>query len=110
MTLLGFALLSLGIVMRGLLYPAEHSLSGEYSDRARIFRNPFNAFIYKLVEWVLRIGGSFLLVESFFDFSFSIVGAFIFGVVAFAVAPGLSMLIAITIHPWFKKTLAENNR
>jgi hypothetical protein len=109
MTLLGFTLLVLGIGLKGIMYPAEYSLAGEYSDRARIFRNSFNVIIYTCAEWALRIGGTFILVESFFDFSFSVIGAFIFGILAFMVAPGLSMLVATTIYPWFKKTLAENN-
>lgn len=91
------------------MYPAEYSMAGEYSDRARIFRKSLNVFLYTTAEWILRVGGTFILVESFFDFSFGIVGALVFGFVAFMVAPGLSMLIAMAIYPWFKKTLAENN-
>lgn len=114
MLLIGISMLVVGIALRAFLFPAEYSMAGPREDRASIFLNSGIAMLYWLIEKSLRLGGAFLVAFHFFPVGSTLLGivggGLVFGVLAFAIAPALSMGLAMMIHPYFKSTLDDNNR
>lgn len=112
MIFFGGFILMMDIVLRGFFLPAEYHLdSGGGSDEgASIFFRPSFFILYKFMEKAFRIGGSLIIAFTLFPSMEGIIlKGLVFGVVAFIIAPGLSMLLAIRIHPYFKTTLNKNN-
>lgn len=115
MLIFGLCFLIVNIILRGYLLPAEYHRNegGDPSDGARFFFNPRNVWLYMFAEKTLRLGGTALIVASLFDFSSEwsslILGGIVFGLIAFLVAPGLAMILAMKIHPYFRQTLRDRN-
>mgnify|MGYP001553582446 CR=1 FL=1 len=102
LSIVGGTMIIAGLCLRAFLYPAEISLSGQYTDRARVFFNPWNVFFYKLFEKTFRIGGSLLLVRSIAGSPSSMGGtaaaAISFGLLAFFAAPLLAFLLSRLVY------------
>lgn len=115
MLITGIIVCFLNILFRGFMLPAEYSLGTDHdrTDYARVFFKPVNIAIYWFVERASRWGGTFLIVFSIVGFPHGLMmflGAVLLtGLIACILSPALSMLLAIKIHPYFKKILKDAN-
>ncbi|MEQ5585996.1 hypothetical protein [Klebsiella variicola] len=114
MLVVGIIVFSLNILFRGFMLPAEYSLGADhYTDYPRIFLKPVNIAIYWLIEKASRWGGTFLIVFSIVGFPHGLMlflgASLLTGLIACILSPMLSMLLAVKIHPYFKKTLKNAN-
>ncbi|HCQ8976855.1 TPA: hypothetical protein ACTW9S_004161 [Raoultella planticola] len=115
MLIIGIVVFFLNILFRGFMLPAEYSLGTDHyrTDYARIFFKPVNIAIYWFIERASRWGGTFLIVFSIVGFPHGLMmflgAGLLTGLIACILSPALSMLLAIKIHPYFKKTLKDAN-
>ncbi|MEH6490580.1 hypothetical protein [Halopseudomonas sp.] len=105
----GLVLILLNLAVRAALYPAEYSLAGDPSNYPRIFYSAFNRRAYLAAEALTRWGGSILIAGSFVGFHISfgnlLFGGLISGALAGLLLPFASLMLALKIHPGFKRSL-----
>lgn len=106
MLVTGCALLLCNIIFRAALLPAEQCLAGDPSNYPRIFFSGVSRVVYRTLEFGSRWVGSILIAGSWVGFERSlstlILGGVVAGVLASALAPILTIMIATRVHRGFK--------